>query len=255
MNNVFFIFRKKTTFWFLVLVFIGAVFYYFLTPSGRFVLGNYFFGGGSYNLSLAQRMYESVLRKDKNFHGANYQLGRVYFIKGDFSGAWFFIEREIKNNPEFSKSYYMRGLIFGYVNYLESAETDFLKFLSYKPDSWAGWNDLAWVYFKKGDFRLMEGASRTGLLYNKNNPWLLNSLALALYNEGRNTEATEQFEESLKGFEKIGRSGWGKAYPGNDPKIYGEGYRETLETVKSNLEKAKSGRNNLEMVDNMNGAM
>lgn len=244
----------KLTLSLLFLVFSCAL-WYFNHPSGKFVLANFYFGGGAYNIDKARSLYESILKERPDYPGANYQLGRVYFIKGDFSAAWYFIEREIKYHPDFPKSYYMRGLVFGYVDALHIAEKDFLKFLSYKADSWAGWNDLAWVYFKKGDFRLMEAASRTGLMHSPNNPWLLNSLGLALYNQDRAEEARNLFAASALKFEDIGPSGWGKAYPGNDPRIYKEGFNETLKTVRNNLINSKSGVDELSPVDKLNSKL
>lgn len=215
-----------------------------------FQIGNLFFGGGAYDLNIAQKMYENVLKKDYDFPGANYQLGRVYFIKGDFSAAWFYIDKEIKYYPDFAKSYYMRGLIFGYVNHLEAAEKDFLEFLKKKPNSWAGYNDLAWVYFKQGDFASMEYSARQGLEYSKMNPWLLNALGLAVFNQSRAEEAKSYFASSILRFEQIGKSGWGKAYPGNNPNDYHNGFETTLDVVRKNLINASKGNGDLNLVDN-----
>lgn len=224
--------------------------WYFNQPTGLFQIGNYFFGGGAYDLNIAQKMYEKVLTKDSVFPGANYQLGRVYFIKGDFSASWYYIDKEIKYYPDFAKSYYMRGLIFGYANHLDAAEKDFLEFLSRKPNSWAGYNDLAWVYFKKGDYSRMEFASRKGLEFSGMNPWLLNALGLAIFNQDREDEAKNYFAASIMRFEAIGKSGWGKAYPGNSPNDYQSGYDTTLNVVRDNLLKANKGDKKMQLVDN-----
>jgi tetratricopeptide (TPR) repeat protein len=233
--------RSRFLFFALGIVFVVAVVFYFTSANGLFAIGNFFFGGGAYDVKLAGKFYEMTLKKDPEFPRANYQLGRTYFIRGDFSASWYYIEKEIKYYPDFPKSYYMRGLIFGYVNHLDAAENDFKKFLSLKPNSWAGYNDLSWVYFKKGDFRSMEDSARRGIAIQRGNPWLLNALGLALFNEGRLVEAEYYFKVSIDRFEALGPRGWGVAYPGNDPKIYKEGYEATLKVIRDNLSKITVG--------------
>jgi tetratricopeptide (TPR) repeat protein len=135
--------RSRFLFFALGIVFVVAVVFYFTSANGLFAIGNFFFGGGAYDVKLAGKFYEMTLKKDPEFPRANYQLGRTYFIRGDFSASWYYIEKEIKYYPDFPKSYYMRGLIFGYVNHLDAAENDFKKFLSLKPNSWGNrlWQD------------------------------------------------------------------------------------------------------------------
>ena len=209
-------------------------------PRIYFKIGNYFFEGGNYNLTEAERAFDKTLElSGGKYKGANYQLSRVYFIEGNFFEALKSIDREIELYPDFKRSYYVRGLIHGYSGKLTEAEGDFKEFLKWKPGSWAGYNDLVWVYFRAGDFKNAEKYAKHGLTFAPRNPWLLNSLGVALLNLGKYEEAAKHLEEALIIFEQMGPEDWGKAYPGNDPGIYKIGYTKTLETIEKNLKLAE----------------
>ena len=121
---------------------------------------------------------------DPRLEISHYQLARIYFINSNFSSALAEINTEISLFPDFKRSYYVRGLIYGYTNKLDKAVDDFKIFLEWKSESWAGHNDLAWVYFMKGDYKNSAATARDGLRYNPGNVWLNNSLGVALLNDG-----------------------------------------------------------------------
>lgn len=207
----------------------------------RFEIGNYYFGGGTYDIRRAKKYYDEAYLVNPTLAGLNYQLARVYFIWGDFYTARVHINKELELYPDYKRSYYVRGLINGYSGYYSDAEKDFKEFLDWKPESWAGYNDLAWIYFAQGKYKEARDAALSGLLYNETSPWLNNSLGVSLLNLGQKEEAKVYLEKSLASFERIGPAGWGNAYPGNDPVIYGEGFASVIASIKKNISLAEEG--------------
>lgn len=205
-----------------------------------FNMGNAFFGEGFvYDANKAESYFKKAIELDAKFPYAHYQLARVYFVTGDMHAGIQEINKELEYHPDHFRSYYIRGLLYGYSGALNAAATDFKKFLEWKPNSWAGHNDLAWVYFQQGDFYNMYLTSVSGLDISPGNPWLLNSEALALKNSNNPEEAYKIFREALTSAEKLSHEDWGAAYPGNDPSFYPVGLSAMKETIEKNLELTK----------------
>src|SRR3989344_751172 len=209
----------------------------------QFEIGNYYFGGGAYDITKAQGYFERALEINPQIQGAHYQLGRTYFIQSAFYDALREINKELELHPDFKRSYYMRGLVHGYSKRYTEAENDFKEFLKWKPKSWAGHNDLAWIYFMKGDYKNSATTAREGLKYVPNNVWLLNSLGVALLNEGKLEEAKKALTDALASATAMTPADWGRSYPGNNPSVYGDGLMAMKASIKRNLELivAKSG--------------
>lgn len=201
----------------------------------RFEIGNYYFGDGAYDLEKAQTYFKKAIDLDPKLAGAHYQLARVYFIHSDFYDALREINTEINLHPDNKRSYYVRGLINGYSEHLGEAENDFLEFLKWKPDSWAGYNDLAWVLFRQGKYEKSADAAQKGLTIAPDNPWLLNSLGVSLLNLKDTAEARAAFEKALTIVNSMAPEVWGRAYPGNDPRVYGEGLSQMKLSIEQNL--------------------
>ncbi len=205
-------------------------------PNLHFALGNYYFGeSGHYDLVKAESYYKKALRLDSKLALANYQLSRVYFVSGDQQKALQYINYELEYYPEFKRSHYIRGLVYGYSGQLPLAVKDFKAFIDWKPDSWAGHNDLAWVYFQQGDFNNAYLTAQEGLKYSPNNPWLLNSIGISAKNLGNRDEAKQAFEQALSAAKGLTAEEWGRAYPGNDPDFYQKGYGNMRATIENNL--------------------
>ncbi len=200
-----------------------------------FAIGNYYFGGGAYDIQKAKRYFRATLTLDAKLQGVHYQLARIYFIQSDFSGALTEIDTELTLYPDFKRSYYIRGLVYGYSGKLPEAEADFKAFLAWKPDSWAGHNDLAWIYFQEGKYIEARDTARAGLTLAPANPWLLNSLGVALMNTDDKKGAKEAFSKALTILESMSEKDWGVAYPGNNPTIYNEGFTKMKESIQENL--------------------
>jgi len=201
----------------------------------QFAIGNYYFGGGAYDIQKAQEYFQRALDINPDIQGAHYQLGRTYFIQSAFFDAHREINKELELHSDFKRSYYMRGLVYGYTKRYAEAESDFKEFLKWKPESWAGYNDLAWIYFQEGKYKEAGEMARQGLKIAPDNPWLLNSLGVALLNTGEKSEAKEAFIKALAILDSMSPENWGAAYPGNNPQIYGEGFSKMKESVETNL--------------------
>jgi len=201
-----------------------------------FDMGNYYFGEGDYDLDKSDKYYKKALYVDNSLERLHYQMARLYFIKNELSRARYEINKELELYSEFKRSYYVRGLINGYDNKLEEAEVDFVEFLKWKKESWAGYNDLAWVYFRMGDYKKVLATADSGLKYYPDSVWLLNSKGVALLNLGRNDEARSILKNALFTAENMDVSEWGVAYPGNNPDIYNNGLDAMKESIKRNID-------------------
>ncbi|MBY0310004.1 tetratricopeptide repeat protein [Patescibacteria group bacterium] len=201
-----------------------------------FQRGNYYFGGTEYDVDKALASFEKALRYD-NVHNdpIRYQIGRVYFIKGDLTKALSEFDAQLAEDPDYVKAYYMRGLTYGYRHQFKQAEEDFLRYIEVVPESWAAHNDLVWVYFRSGQYEKAEKYARAGLQFAPGNAWLSNALGAILINQKRYAEAKEPLEVALAGFTGMGAEGWGVAYPGNDPAIYQQGYEASVKSAEDNL--------------------
>jgi tetratricopeptide (TPR) repeat protein len=208
-----------------------------------FDIGNYYFGGGAYNLSKSEEYYKKALSLNDSLKSLHYQMARLYFIKNELSRARHEINKELELYPDFKRSYYVRGLINGYDNKLEDAESDFVEFLKWKKDSWAGYNDLAWVYFRTGDYKKVLITADSGLKYYPDSVWLLNSKGVALVNLGQKNEARDVLTKALYIAENMDASEWGSAYPGNNPEIYGDGLEAVRESIKRNIDLISDSEN------------
>lgn len=199
-------------------------------------IGNYYFNGGAYDLASAEKYFKKALKIDPNAPIAWHQLARIDFLRGDFLSALYDINQQIAlHGDKPVNAYYVRGLISGYSGHLDEAAADFQYFLEKKPTSWAGRNDLAWIYFQKGDYRGVESVALTGLEYHPDNPWLLISLGVALLNLDRKIEAKTVFERARDEAGKLTPAIWGIAYPGNNPESYASGLENMKQSIDFNL--------------------
>ena len=205
-------------------------------PALQFTIGNYYFGQGAYDVTRAKRYFQATITLDERYPLAHYQLSRIYFIQGNLNRALKEIDRELELYPDFKRSYYIRGLTYGYRKELAKAASDFEEFLKWKPESWAGHNDLAWIYFQMGEYEKVLQTVEEGLQYSPANVWLLNSQGVALLNLGRKDEARLAFEQALPIAMGMTATDWGRAYPGNNPGIYPKGLTSMQESIKKNLE-------------------
>lgn len=208
-------------------------------------IGNYYFGGGAYDLNAAEKAYKNAVAIDPKILWGHYQLARIYFVKGDKNKALEEINNELVANPENLRSLYVRGLIYGYRNLpgdLEKAAEDFEHFTNWAPKEWAGYNDLAWILSKLTKYKEAKDAAQKGIqeaLGGKENPWLWNSLGVAQLNLGGYKDAGESFSKAKNLALKLTVSDWRKAYPGNSPDQANNGLLVFRQAIEENLKKSR----------------
>ena len=199
---------------------------------------NYFGGELSYNTKKAEQIYQTIYADNPRYLLVNYQLGRLAFLQGDFTKARFYIEQEQKFYPQNYKALYMGGLIEGFAKNYDQAIKYFESYVQKEPRVFAGWNDLAWVYFAKGDYQMAHLSATRGLTENPENPWLLNALGVALLNlnlgEAGRESAYKMFDRAERYADNLKIEDWGKNYPGNDPAVYQKGLEAMQLAIKRN---------------------
>ena len=199
-------------------------------------IGNSHFGSGRvYDIKKAEKAYIEAIKLDPNLFEPHYQLGRIHFINGKFTSALIEVEKTLALDPEFKHAYYLRGLVYGYQGNLDNAIIGFEEFIKRDDVNWAGYNDLAWVYFKKGDYVKVKEVAGKGLERGAGSPWLNNMYGTALMNLGERKEAKKYFEVALQIAEAMKPADWGGSYPGNNPVIYQQGLEETKNVIRHNL--------------------
>lgn len=210
----------------------------FFFPQTHYKLGSVFFGEVPklYNINLAQYFYlysaYPLIGKAPEF--SHYQLSRTYFIKGDLRTALKEAKKELELYPDNLRTYYILGLTLGYMHQEEKAIEAFSKFIEAYPNSWAARNDKAWLQFRVGD---IEGALVTiEPVSNIVNPWIQNTYGTLLMNNGNYTEANNAFVLASEIVYQMTEESWGKAYPGNDPKIYEVGLQGMKNSINDNLQ-------------------
>ena len=210
-------------------------------------VGDEAFGGCCYNIKIAKAAYTAMswpmpmitlpsgqqITNGKSPQWANHQLARIAFVSGDFPKAMKHIDEEIGNYPDNLNAYYIKGLILGFTaNNHEAIEV--FKYYTSKTSTWAGHNDLAWLYFKIGDYTNTLQIIDKIKDYYPNNIWILNTRAISLYNLKRYKEAKIDIDNALINYKTFTPELWGASYPGNDPSIYSEGYEQMGKSLEAN---------------------
>jgi tetratricopeptide (TPR) repeat protein len=199
----------------------------------------------SYDIVRAEHLFRRALILEPQYPLAHHQLGRVAFLRGDFSGALWHLDKEMENNPEPSLStYYMRGLVLGFMERPEEAIPEFERFLESEPATWAALNDYAWVLLKAGRFAQAAVVAQQGLEHMPESPWLLNTAAIAFFELGDLERALVLAQSAADVAEGITQEQWLGAYPGNDPRVAQDGIlalrQSTLDNLRT-IERALAG--------------
>lgn len=194
------------------------------------------FNSRQYDIGRAEHWYKKSLALDPRLPYVHHQLARVAFLRGDFHSAMWHINKELDLNASPSpSSYYIRGLIEGYMGEYTQSAKDYEIYLKSDPNNWAAINDLAWVLLKSEKFQKAADAIERGLKYFPENPWLLNSYATALFELGRYEEALKAVKKAQAAVVDVTEYEWLVAYPGNDPKIAGQGLDAFRGAVANNM--------------------
>ncbi|MBI4094117.1 tetratricopeptide repeat protein [Candidatus Kaiserbacteria bacterium] len=200
-----------------------------------------------YDIVRAEYFF-NLAAKDQSIPYVNHELARIAFLKGDFGLALARINLQISlHGSSTANSYYVRGLIEGFMGDYEAAAKDYEAYLRTDPKNWAAINDYAWVLLKDKRYKDALIALDWGLIYWPENSWLHNSRATALFELGRHAEAYQAVVAAYDALPKIDAGAWLQAYPGNDPLIATEGIaafrravEENMHTIELAREKARS---------------
>src|SRR3989344_549590 len=190
----------------------------------------------NYDLPRARTYFYKAAALDPSLLYVHHQIARIAFLQGDFGTALDHINLQISLHGDKSpSSYYVRGLIEGYIGDYAAAAKDYEYFLKFRPKNWAGINDYAWVLLKAGRHAEAAAATEEALKYFPENPWLLNSSAIALYELGDVPAAHERVQQAWRYVQAVEEDDWLNNYPGNDPAIAGEGIATFRAAVADNM--------------------
>jgi tetratricopeptide (TPR) repeat protein len=178
----------------------------------------------AYDIDKAEYFYQQAAALDIDTPYLFHELARIAFLRGDFSRALALINIQIEKFGDAApNSYYVRGLIEGYVGDYAAARTDYAYFLQKDPNNWAAMNDYAWILLKASDPEEALRVTARGTSIYPQNPWLLNSLAIAQYELGSLEDAHMTAQRAVMAAQAVTKEQWLTAYPGNDPESAGEG--------------------------------
>ena len=190
----------------------------------------------AYDINRAAYFFDQTYRLDPQYHYVNHELARIAFLRGDFAHAIAFIDAQITlEGTTTPNSYYIRGLIEGYMGKYDDAIRDYAIFVEMDPNDWAAKNDYAWVLLKAGRFADARDVTLEGLSHDPGNPWLLNSNAIALYELGDLKDALNQAETAKEMAANISEKEWLHAYPGNDPRVAATGIATFHASIDENI--------------------
>ena len=230
--------HKKSLVFSLIVIFLILP---FCIPSIPLIIGDAFFGNIKplYNIRLAQLFFKHAAYPILPIHSPNYahyQLSRTYFIQGKLNKSLEEAKKELEEHPENTQTYYILGLTNGYMNRTYEAIDAFSAYINNYPDTWAGRNDKAWLQFRLGD---IDGALETIQPIIKRypeTPWVQNTYCALLINKpDRYEEAKSVCALAKKLVDKMTPEEWGRAYPGNDPRIYTSGLQAMQNSTTQNF--------------------
>ena len=189
-----------------------------------------------YDLFRAQRYFYLAAQTDPHIPYLYHELARTSFLIGDFTKAMAQINIQIQNEGDATpNSFYVRGLIEGYMGDFDSSIADYKHFLQFDSSDWAAINDYSWVLLKAGRPQDAVDATAHGLAVYPNNPWLLNTSAIALYQTGNVALARERVDQASQLLQHITKEDWLMSYPGNDPAVAQAGINSFKKAVATNM--------------------
>lgn len=230
---------KKNYLFRLLSSFVFTFLFLITTPILSLKIGNIFFFSVPrlYNATFANFFYTYAAYPllGESVPYAHHQRSRVLFVQGKLDAALLEANKELSLYPENTETYYLLGLTYGYLQQNSKAIESFTSFIESHPDTWAGRNDKAWLQFRTGDimgsFETIEPVAIT----QTTNPWVQNTYCAILINLGKFKEAKIACERAKKTIDGMPKEIWGKAYPGNDPRIYEKGLLATKFSINENL--------------------
>jgi tetratricopeptide (TPR) repeat protein len=192
--------------------------------------------GNGYDIVRAYDLFKKAGALDPSLPYLFHELARIQFLRGEFPQALALINTQIAmHGKQTQNSYYVRGLIEGYMGDYEAAEADYAYFLQTDPSNWAAMNDYAWILLKAGKPEDALRVTARGTSLYPENPWLLNSLSIAQYELGSLDDALDTAQRAVAASQNITKEQWLTAYPGNDPKTAAEGAAALRQSAVANM--------------------
>ena len=196
----------------------------------------------AYDINRAEFYFKLADAQNPRLPYVNHELARIAFLQGDFTTALAYINVQIEREGDTTpNSYYVRGLIEGFMGDYLDAERDYAHFLTFDPFDWAGINDYVWVLLKDKKPREADAQIAAVLPYAQNNPWLLNSDAIALFELGDTRTARSRIAQAAQAVSSLDSTQWSHAYPGNDPSVAPAGLAAFKAAVSANMHSIDSG--------------
>lgn len=189
-----------------------------------------------YDIDRAEHFFDLAALKDPTIPYLYHQLARISFLRGDFTRAMAQIDYQIQMHGDAApNSYYVRGLIEGFMGDYDAAARDYAYFLKLFPSSWAGANDYAWVLLKADRPKDAAEVTEAALRVHPTNAWLLSTHAIALYEIGDLAGAVSVARQALVASSELTVREWLRAYPGNDPQVAREGLATHRKSIEDNI--------------------
>ena len=190
---------------------------------------------GFYNLDKSRRLYQTVIAMDETFVSPWYQLARIAFLYSDYEQSLQYIDiyQFLAEDPR-PHSLYLEGLVLGFAGDTKASLRTLQAYYIYDNSSWYIHNNLAWTYFKLGNFTAMDTVTDAGLEHHPHNPWLLMNKGLAQYNLGNQEQALYFLDASDRYARSLEPKDWSRTYPGNDPAIAPVGLAEFRSILEAN---------------------
>lgn len=197
----------------------------------------------SYDIDRAEYYFKLALEQDPTLPYVFHELSRIAFLRGDFPLALAYIDFQIQNEGDATpNSFYVRALIEGFAGDYPAAEADYARYIAGDPINWAATNDYSWVLLKDNKPKEADAAIGKVLQYFPDNPWLLNSDAIALSEMGDASTARTRLVAASAALSTMTDAQWSSAYPGNDPGVAATGLDAFKEAVDSNIHSIDAGK-------------
>jgi protein O-mannosyl-transferase len=162
-------------------------------PTAYNNLGDAFLQKG--DVASASANYEKTLALDPDYPEANYSLGNILLQNGRIDEAIAYFIKAVHAKPDYAKAYNNLGNALAQKGREKDAIASYEKAWQLEPSDLAINNNLAWLLATASDGSLRNGsesielAQRANLLSGRNNPMVLRTLAAALAQLGKYSDA------------------------------------------------------------------
>lgn len=205
----------------LAVVLVGMTYTYVATPTlsaaEHNALAREYLTGENYNIDQAITHYEAAVAADPQNKEALYALARGYYISQDYDAAFRAIAAYRDQYPDDARIDYVAGLANAYAGHLDASAAAFNTFIDSGLATWPTYLDLAWVYFKQGEFAQAQEQLEYAEESFGSNAWLSTSLGAVHVAQGESEAAENALENALDQIDKLTYEDWRANYTMNNP--------------------------------------